>query len=98
MFKSINDLSPDIMTDIFPKKATQYNLRNSNVLLCANRRTTTFGLKSVGFIANQLWKTLPEDLKKTSNLNSFKTQIKNWNGDNCLCPICKTYISNIGFI
>ena len=31
-------------------------------------------------------------------LHAFKTQIKSWYPNQCLCRLCKTYVAQLGFI
>ena len=87
-----------IMNDTFKIRINQYNLRNSNIFYCDNPHTSRYGLKSISYRANQIWNTLPEELKNLPSLASFKNNIKTWKADKCLCNICKTYIANLGYL
>lgn len=48
-------------------------------------RTSTFGKSSFRYAAPVLWNSLPDDFRKCSNFNQFKSLILSWNGKNCNC-------------
>ena len=47
--------------------------------------------------ANQLWQTLPFEIKDCASLQLFKDKIKTWLCDRCQCQICSRYIANAGY-
>jgi len=96
-FKVINNLATEIITEIFPIRHTQHNLRINNVFLCRNPRTKGYGLNSICYRANQIWNTVPDEFKNSKSLSLFKTKIKSLKADKCLCSICLIYIANIGY-
>ena len=99
IFKVKNDLAPDIMKDIFELKELPYNLRSeSNHFTRRNVKTTYYGLSSIKDLAPQIWELVPQSLKKCKALNEFKTKTKSWYPDHCPCRLCKTYITQLGFI
>ena len=72
IYKTINNLNPSFMKQIFELRETNRNVRekyrlNLNI---PNYNEVTFG-------------------KSSKNLETFKTVIKNWDGVNCKCVICK---------
>ena len=46
----------------------------------------------------QIWQLVPQSIRKCKSLNEFKTKIKSWCPDHCPCRLCKTYLSQLGFI
>ena len=62
VYKYLNDLSPDIMSDIYKLRENSYNLKNFHIFESQNPRTKTFGLNSVAYGANQLWKNVPDEI------------------------------------
>ena len=58
VYKYLNGLSPDIMSDILNLRENTYNLRNVHIFESQNPRTKKFGLDSITYIASQLWKNL----------------------------------------
>ena len=41
---------------------------------------------------------MPNSIKNSASLMEFKTKIKTWAADHCLCRICKKYVGRKGFI
>ena len=39
-----------------------------------------------------------KDIKNANSLQEFKLKIKKWKPEGCTCRLCRTYISNLGFI
>ena len=58
VFKYLNGLSPDIMSDIFKLRKNTHNLRNVHIFESQNPRTKKFGLDSIAYEASQLWKNV----------------------------------------
>ena len=99
IFKVKNDLAPNIMKDVFELKEPPYSLRSeSNHFTRRNVKTAYYGLSSIKHLAPQIWKLVPQSLKKCKTLNEFKTKIKSWYPAHCPCRLCKTYIAQLGFI
>ena len=75
VYKFLNGYSPDIMNDVFHLRQNTYNLRNFHVFATGVPRNNCM-LKSVVYRANQLWETLPFDLKNSCSLELFKKEFK----------------------
>ena len=64
IFKVKNTLVTDIMNDVFESKEPRYNLRTrSNHFTCRNDKTAYYGLLSVKYLALQIWKLVPQNVK-----------------------------------
>ena len=68
VYKYLNGLSPDIMSDIFNLRENTYNLRNVHIFESQNPRTKKFGLDSIAYRASQLWKNVPEEIRNSTSL------------------------------
>ena len=97
VYKRLNGLSPDIMNEIFLLKKNSHNLRSTHMFVTDVPKTTNFGLNSVIYRANQLWPTVPTNIK-ASSLQLFKENIKSWNCELCCCQLCKQFIPNLGYL
>ena len=91
IYKTINNLNPSFMKQIFELRETNRNVRgkyrlNLNI---PNYNQVTFGKKSLRIFGPKIWNSLPYHIKSSKNLETFKTVIKNWDGVNCKCVICK---------
>ena len=98
IFKSLNNLSPSLMSELFKVKETKYDLRTGNQLKSNVPRTTSYGIDSVSYLASKIWSQVPIDIKNCNTLDRFKKMIKTWTPSSCPCRLCKVYISNVGFI
>ena len=76
VYKYLNGLSPDIMSDIFKLRENTYNLRNFHIFESQNPRTKKFGLDSITYIASQLWKNFAEEIRNSASLPIFTEKIK----------------------
>ena len=98
LFKVKNNLSPEIMKEIFVFQENEtYNLRSGNHLARKNIRTTQYGIESVSNLEAKLWNLLPGKMKNSS-LTVFKNKIRKWTPEKCPCKLCQTYIKNVGYI
>ena len=90
IYKTINNLNPSFMKQISELRETNGNVReiyrlNLNI---PNYNQVTFGKKSLEIFGPKIWNSLPYH-KTSKNLETFKTVIKDWDGVNCKCVICK---------
>ena len=68
IFKFLNELSPQIMNDVFQVKSpAPYYLKDKNKLYSRNPKTVVYGTESVSFMAPKIWSIVPQELK-TLNL------------------------------
>ena len=75
IFKTINNLNPIFMKDIFATKHSYYSLRNPNHLQLPKVRTTKYGTENIQFRGCSLWSSLPNSLKGSDSLQEFKRRI-----------------------
>ena len=75
-YKFLNGYSPDIMNDVFHLRQNTYNLPNFHAFATDVTRNNCM-FNSVFYKANQLWESLPFDLKNTCSLELFKKGLKN---------------------
>ena len=76
VFKFINDNCLHYLNEVF-EFGSQGNisLRNNFLKLKPFRNTNT-GQKAISFIGPSFWNQIPETLKKTDNLNTFKHNLE----------------------
>ena len=98
IYRFLNGLSSPIMDDIFRLRENRYNLRNFRLLECHNVKTSIYGTETVTYKSSQLWNLVPPEIKNKDSLAHFKYGIKKWICTNCPCRLCKTYITELGFI
>ena len=91
IYKSINDLNPPYLKNIFQSHETDRPIRteNKNNLEVLTTNQTNFGTNSLRFLGPKIWNSLPGHLKSSENLKCFKKMIKMWDGKECCCNFCK---------
>ena len=97
IFKTLNNLNPSFMNEIFHVKKLKYNTRKQN-LVYPNPRTVSYGLESFGYKASQLWSQIPYEIQHSNNITTFKNWIFKHCANICNCNLCKSYITNLGYI
>ena len=97
VYKYLNGLSPDIMSDIFKLRENMYNLRNFHIQT-ENRCSLKHGLDAIPNRSSQLWKQVPTDSREAASLTLFKNCIKTWKCEDFPCRSCKLFVQNVGYI
>ncbi len=88
IYKTLNDISPLCMKDVFIQKEVTYGLRDVNLLVQPKFKTVSYGHNTIKYQGSKLWNNLPNDLKKMNYLSSFKCEIQKWSGPECHCGFC----------
>ena len=91
IYKSINNINPTYMNEIFKLRKTSRAVR-SNYNLNLDMPTinqVSFGDKSLRYYGPKTWNSLPFHIKSSENLEAFKNIIKHWNGVSCKCKVCQ---------
>ncbi len=88
IFKTLNDLNPPFMRDIFKTRTSKYSMRNLNNLAHYRPNQVKFGSNSLKFLGPQIWNCLPDELKSAKDLKTFKSLITQWSGPTCKCNAC----------
>ena len=91
-------MAPEILTEIFPEKQSNYSLRNSTTLQGRSIKTTLYVSETISSLGTKICDTLPTKLKRIVSPTLFKKKIREWAPKDCPCRLCKTYVQNIGFI
>ncbi len=76
VYKSLNNLNPTFMTNMFEERNSSYYLRDSSVLTQPIFKKLTYGLHMFNYYGANLSNMLPNDLKKCTSITNFKEMIK----------------------
>ena len=94
MFKVKHGLYPKNVRDLFTVNTSRYNLRGSDFTV-PRFNSVTYGKHSLRYLGPKLWKLLPEELRNTPSIQTFKKQIRRVEikpllTDGCRnrCPLC----------
>ena len=85
------------MVEVFVTNVVPYDLRGSTNLVLPKARTNLYGIDIVRFVGQELWQTLPKEIKESQTLDIFKRNIKAI-PLHCSCKLCKSFIVNLGFL
>ena len=67
------------MKEVFDKPCiSQASTRNSTMKLSQPLRRTKNGQRCISFFAPSLWNNLPNEVKRCTNLNTFKHKVKKY--------------------
>jgi len=93
VFKSQSSGNPAFMSWLFPSRKVGYTLRSKNLLsIRKNISTVRHGFNSFPFRASILWNKLPDEVKDSKDLSTFKSRLPKLNLPSlCTCSICNVY-------
>ena len=90
VYKVINKECPVYLQALIHIKNNSYSSRYQNIAELPQVRTTSHGLHSLRYAGTKRWNELPDECRKQSSLNQFKTLISSWSGSSWQCFACKT--------
>ena len=75
IFKTLNDINPSFIKDIFKLRMTNRLTREKHKLNLEIPKSNQvrFGTKSLRYLDPKVWNSLPYHIKSSENLNIFKT-------------------------
>ena len=85
IYKSINNINPSFMKQIFQLRDTNRTVRNRYKLNLGVPKVNqvSYGEKSLRFYGSKIWNSLPLYIKTSGNLKTFKNISDSWNGRTC---------------
>ena len=89
VFKTINNMNPVYMKEIFLMPKNRHSPRYPLNLAVPKPNQVTFGSRSMSTLAPRVWNALPEHIKSSATESLFKVNIKNWDGSKCVCNVCE---------
>ncbi len=92
VFKSLHDLNPNFMKEMFNLKEMKYSLRDSNIIYQPKFKKVTYGKNTFKYYGAHIWNLLPNRIKETADILSFKNLIMTWEGPKCQCDMCNILI------
>ena len=87
IFKTLNDINPSYMKNIFTKK-TNAKIRPNDIIV-RHHNTASYHDKSLITLGPKIWNKLPTNIKSLTSLAKFKEFIRTWFGPSCQCNICR---------
>ena len=88
-FKILYNIGPVYMKDFVTEKKNSYHFRYNKLLDIPRTKTVRYGTNSFKNLAATTWNSLPDHLPTVTSLNQFKNMIRQWNGKQCRCSLCR---------
>ena len=93
VFKCIHNLAPHYMSELFSLQDKDlHNTRNIKALVQCHYESVGYGTKTFVDYATHLWNNMPNHIKHTNDLNTFKANITTWFAPQCKCNFCKSLL------
>ncbi len=84
-FKSLHDLNPNFMKEMFNINELKYSLRDSTIIYKHTFEKATYGKNTFKYYGAHIWNLLQYEIKVTADILSFKSLIMTWEGPKCQC-------------
>ena len=78
LYQVKNNLSTHLMSEIFNLRNIDYNLRSQTDFKQGPVSTVNYGLKSLIYLAPKIWNIIPLEIRNSSSLTEFITNIKSY--------------------
>ena len=98
LFKVKENLSNTTISDIFPTRVINYNLRSQTDSFRNIVNTTKFVLNSLSYFALKVWSLIPIEIKNSLSVEMFKSKMIKWEPNDCDCNLCQVYLHRIGYL
>ena len=72
IYKTLNNLNPKIMKNIFMERDISYNLRKTKSFKTFNVKTVKYGTETLSFRGPKTWEMVPNVIKNSTSLMEFK--------------------------
>lgn len=94
MYKYNNKLLPKYIT-MYTANNSPYDLRDDLRFELYKFKSKTYGYKSLRYAGAKLWNSLPVIMKKSSDINEFKTHLNDWKCVNIHCEKCLNFTYHV---
>ncbi len=92
VFKSLHDLNPNFMKEMFNINELKYSLRDSNIIYQPKFDKVTYHKNTFKYYFAYVCNLVPIEIKETADILSFKSLIMIWEGPKCQCNMCNILI------
>ena len=77
IYKFLDGLFPSFLNNVFQKNiSNSYDLRNHKELCSRNPKAVRYGTETVSYMAPKILSKVPETIKMSLSLDSFKSKIR----------------------
>ena len=78
LYKVRKDIAPKYLNELFETQNSQYEMRDNDRLSLPSFNTVKYGKNSFMYWGAKLWNNIPDEIKRSISLNTFKTAITQW--------------------
>ncbi len=71
------------MNNIFKTKDLSYQPRDNHTVYKLKFKCITYGKRTFAYYGSHIWDALPNQVKESTDIISFKSLLKTWEGPNC---------------
>ena len=79
VYKCMNGLAPTYLCSLFDVQNHQYNCRGHKSVKQKKFKTIKHGYQSFTYIGSKLWNALPNEVRKSTDVHTFKKAVKDFN-------------------
>ena len=95
-YKVEYNILPCPIAEFISKRDIHYKMREVSDFERKRHNKVLCGSETSRILDPKIWDLIPNDIKLASSL--FKSLIKKWAIQSCLCRLCIDYIPNLGFL
>ena len=93
MYKVKHNLSPQPFQSLFTPA-----VRGKNDWVLPKVESVNNGLETIRYMGPKIWQLVPEEIKTSKTIATFKEKIKMWKPIGCTCRLCKTFVYGLGYL
>ena len=86
------------MLELNQRCEVNYNARSQKDFSLRPANASSYGFKSLTYLAPNIWNLVPQDIRSANSLSQFIRKIKLWIPDGCPCILCGIYIGQVGYV
>ena len=86
------------MKEVFQTNNCSYDFKNPRILASKHKSTRKYGINTIALKGPQIWQNIPLEIRNSESLSLFKSNIKQLQSLPCRCKICRSFVTNLGYI
>ena len=98
MYRVKNNFAPIPVQNLFTKVTPREGSRQPADWILPRVRTEKYGKETVRYRGPIIWSLIPDKIKKSKSLASFRDAISTWKPIGCTCTLCKIKVPNFGYV
>ncbi len=76
IFKSVHDLNPTFVKEMFNTKEISYDLRDTYIMHIPRFNEITYEKNTFKYYGSHIWNSLPESMKTSTSIDLFKSVLQ----------------------